>query len=712
MQNRVGVLAAGAALIASMGVANAEPETDADTVDASIVVRGVLPEALSNVPGSVFRIDRETLQTLAPITAKEALRRAPGVTVVDEDAFGFKLNLSVRGLSPRRSLRTLLLEDGAPIQPAPYADPSAHYYPPPERMERIDVRKGSGQIMFGPQTIGGVVDFVTGPATDEPGWRLRLGAGDRNYRSVHAAVSQFGVAGAVTGKAGDGTRDGHETMLVEGVIRGSWRLAPAHTLALKAQYAQEDTTLSEGGLTEARYAFNPYANPFENDRFALERKAFQAVHGWRMRQGVSLSTQIYAADTFRASYRQADASTDAMTANPATGCIGAARTDYENFAALCGNKMRPRRFRFAGVEPRLRARHSILGLAAETTAGVRLHTEDTRRRRYNGLTPDAREDTPGTLLRDDNRITTSALAVFGQSTVSAGAWKVTPGIRVEQIDTRNEALTFNFVSLNRARETDKTITLPGLGLTYAPSPEWTYFAGFHQGFAPPRPDRDVDPNAPFSDVRPERSTDLEVGLRATPHQHVGLEATLFDLELVDLIVGGAQIGRAPGTFVNAGKARHAGVELSGRWAPPRGASASFAYTNLFTASFLSDADETARNVRGNRIPYAPEHHLDAAIGYASGPFRFEIGVDWLSEQFADAANTLAPSADGQRGLIPDRTLWRMAAHLEPPDRGWRLFASVQNLFDEPYISARTDGLFAGARRQAMIGVELVGTKRH
>jgi len=97
---------------------------------ADIVVRGIVPEEVESVAGSLTIIGPTALARMQPISVKEALRRVPGVQVVDEDAFGLKLNISVRGLSARRSGRTLLLEDGVPIQPAPYADPSAHYYPP------------------------------------------------------------------------------------------------------------------------------------------------------------------------------------------------------------------------------------------------------------------------------------------------------------------------------------------------------------------------------------------------------------------------------------------------------------------------------------------------------------------------------------------------------------------------------------------------------
>jgi Fe(3+) dicitrate transport protein len=61
----------------------------------------------------------------------------------------------------------LLLEDGVPLSFAPYGDNASYYHPPIERFERIEVLKGASQVRFGPQTIGGVINYITPRAPDE-----------------------------------------------------------------------------------------------------------------------------------------------------------------------------------------------------------------------------------------------------------------------------------------------------------------------------------------------------------------------------------------------------------------------------------------------------------------------------------------------------------------------------------------------------------------
>lgn len=667
-----------------------------------IIILGVLPERAESIAGSFAIIDSAALRRSLPVSAKEALRQAPGVQVVDEDALGLKLNISVRGLAPRRSGRTLLLEDGAPIQPAPYADPSAHHATPIDRIDRIELRKGSGQLLFGPQSIGGTINFVTRPVPRGTETGGRLAIGERGLRSVFASLgtgsAKAGIRLDMLNAFASGTRDFHETEVSEGVVKGGVVLGD-HRLTLKAGHYIERSAITESGLDQARYDANPYANPFRSDYFRLDRSSAQLVDDWQIASNARLSTQIYWADTFRASYRQTDTSTDSMSANPATGCIGAARSDYENFAERCGNKMRPRRFRFWGIEPKLLVAHSLWGIAAETILGLRAHLESTNRKRFNGLTSQAREATPGTVLRDDNDIDTRAYAAYWQSALNVGDWTISPGLRLEHVATTNRARANNFVTVDRIARQTQTVLLPGIGLTWSPSPALTAFAGIHRGFAPPRPDRDIDPSAPLSSVRPEHSLETEIGLRFHPQPGFAIDATLFNMELDDLIVEGPLVGGRSGSFVNAGTARHRGIELSGHVTQGHW-QASASYTFLAQAMFTSQAGEGSAGVRGNRIPYAPRHMLTTSLGFApSDALVIEFGLNHIGDQFSDAANTFAPRSDGQAGIIPARTVFRVAGSWAVPGSSFRLAMGIENLLNSRYIATRTDGIFAGPRRQ-------------
>ncbi|MCA1746548.1 MAG: TonB-dependent receptor plug domain-containing protein, partial [Bacteroidales bacterium] len=122
-----------------------------------VVVTGSRVGLLRYLPGSANIVQQRELAIAAPLSANEILRNIPGVHVVDEEGAGLRVNIGIRGLDPDRSRNVLVLEDGIPVALAPYGEPEMYYSPNIERMSGMEVLKGNGSILFGPQTIGGVV---------------------------------------------------------------------------------------------------------------------------------------------------------------------------------------------------------------------------------------------------------------------------------------------------------------------------------------------------------------------------------------------------------------------------------------------------------------------------------------------------------------------------------------------------------------------------
>ncbi|MBZ2176529.1 MAG: TonB-dependent receptor plug domain-containing protein, partial [Acidobacteria bacterium] len=104
---------------------------------------------LQRLPGSADLLSAELLRQSNVMTTEEALRKVPGVHARGEDAFGLRPNIGVRGLSPTRSTKLLLLEDGLPLSYAPYGDNASYYHPPIDRFDSVEVLKGGEQILFG-----------------------------------------------------------------------------------------------------------------------------------------------------------------------------------------------------------------------------------------------------------------------------------------------------------------------------------------------------------------------------------------------------------------------------------------------------------------------------------------------------------------------------------------------------------------------------------
>src|SRR6187549_4184416 len=135
-----------------------------------VTVRGNKADALKRASGSGTTIGEREIKNAQPESTGELLRRVPGLQLRTEDPMGLRLNLGVRGLSPTRSRLILMEEDGVPVVVSPYGEPELYYTPMVERVQRLDVLKGSDVLSYGPQTVGAVVQLHTFQPTVRDAW--------------------------------------------------------------------------------------------------------------------------------------------------------------------------------------------------------------------------------------------------------------------------------------------------------------------------------------------------------------------------------------------------------------------------------------------------------------------------------------------------------------------------------------------------------------
>ena len=114
-----------------------------------------------NRTGASYYLSEGDLSKFGNTDINRALRSVPGVNLYEEDGFGLRPNISLRGTSPQRSSKITIMEDGVLISPAPYSSPAAYYFPTVSRMEALEILKGSSQIQYGPFTTGGAINMFS-----------------------------------------------------------------------------------------------------------------------------------------------------------------------------------------------------------------------------------------------------------------------------------------------------------------------------------------------------------------------------------------------------------------------------------------------------------------------------------------------------------------------------------------------------------------------
>jgi len=684
------------------------PFTEVVTVTAHIAGG---PETVKRIPGSVDIIDKETLQASRVFNFSEALRKVGGINVRDEEGFGLRPNIGIRGLSPTRSSKVLLLEDGIPFTYAPYGDNASYYHPPIERFESIEVLKGSGQVLYGPSTVGGVVNYITPAPPAKPGGSVTLLGGNRDYFDGNIAYGgTWRGTGALlnyTRKQGEGSRDNIRSGLNDVNLKVVQVLTPKQTLTFKGNYYGEDSNVTYSGLREDEYRASPRQNPFRNDFFYGDRYGTSLAHSYLFRNDAILNTTLYSSSFKRHWWRQSSNSNQRPNDSADPNCGGMA-----NLNTTCGNEGRLRQYTHWGVEPRLRFSQRWFRVRSETDIGFRAHFENQDRQQQNGGTPMARSG----VLVENNERKNEAYSTFVQNRFFFGNLTLTPGVRVERVSYERSNRLANG-GLGVTGRTDLTQLVPGMGVAYNFGSKTTAFAGVHRGFAPPRTE-DIINNTTGGVVEldPELSWNYEVGMRSLVHTGVRLETTYFRMDYENQIVPASLAGGLGATLTNGGETLHEGIEMTSRvdtgtlLQSPHNVYFRVAYTYIPTAEFQGTRFSNVPNftgvsVTGNRLPYAPERLLNATLGY-SHPRGLNAMLESVSvgRQFGDDLNTVQPSPDGQRGLIAGFTVWNATVNYHVESLRTNFFFTVKNLTDRLYVVDRTRGILPSSPRLLQAGL--------
>lgn len=692
-------------------------------------------ESLGEIPGSIERIGGRELENARVFNFSEALRKLSGVNVRDEEGFGLRPNIGIRGTNPTRSTKVLLLEDGVPLSYAPYGDNASYYHPPIERYDSIEVLKGSGQIAYGPQTIAGVINYITPNPPQKPSFNFKMEGGNRSFFNGGAGYGgTFGKLGTILNfnhKRGEGSRENTSFKLYDLASKLTYEIDPRNSLTAKFTFYREDSNLTYTGATEAEFATDPRGNIFKNDFFYGRRYGFSLQHAAVLTSRINLTTNFYSNYFSRDWWRQTSNSGERpfrlfRPADPNNPISDADCLSLADLNTTCGNRGNLRDYLTVGVEPRLNISFDLGGVRNETNIGFRIHREDQDRLGKYGDLPTSR----GGILIEQNERKALAYSGFVQHRFIWKDLAFTPGIRIENLNYERSNLLFNGGS-GVTGDTSLTEVIPGFGVAYSGLKKVTIFAGVHRGFAPPRVEDVVTDVGGVRDLDSELSWNYEVGARTRPHRGVDLAATFFRNDYENQIVAASIASGVQ--FTNGGKTLQQGFEFTGSvdsgsiFQSPHNFYFRTAYTYLPIAEFRGDRlstvtststlniycppgrrySPTACVITGNRLPYTPKTLLTSSIGY-SHPIGFDGFVEsvFVGRQFGDDLNTVNPTANGQLGAIPAQTYWNATANYKVEKWHSTFFVTAKNIFDRTFIVDRSRGILPSQPRILQAGVKV------
>jgi Fe(3+) dicitrate transport protein len=707
-------------------------------LDGVVINRVSLVKGTSNIKdivGSAHYLSPRELDKFNNTDINRVLRNIPGMIIQEEDGFGLRPNIGMRGTGVERSSKITLMEDGILVAPAPYAAPAAYYFPSLGRMSGIEIRKGSSQIKYGPYTTGGAINFNSTPIPSEFEANIDLFAGSHGFHNIFANAGAsfknigFMAESLMTNSNGfkdldNGGDTGYSTedYIAKIRVHSDPDSKVYQSLTFKMGQSKENSNETYLGLTDADFLETPFRRYAGSQKDNMINKQNQ----WHLRYAIQpakfldITTTVYHSDFERNWYKL-----DKVKASDSTGYVNIAsilqfpEMFIEELNIIKGTtslnddalmvKANNRSYFMEGLE-------SVIGLTFpgatvnnEIELGIRLHRDQMDRYQWidtykmeNGIMMLTEAGIPGT--ESNYVLDASAIASFIQYKFEYLNLTVIPGLRYENIfyekrdyGKEDPGRTGNDLTTN---DHNVDIFIPGVGIDYTFTDHISSFIGIHKGFSPP---------GLKEGTRPEISINYEAGLRYnTPFLSIQSVFYYNDYENLlgsDLTASG---GTGSGNQFNGGESIIYGIEYElmynplGKRKSTFGLPITFNYTFInatFRNTFESEYEPWGSVQEGYEIPYIPKHQLTFNISLEHKRFNMNY-----SSKFVGDMRTVAGE-----GFIPDNE--KISAYYVADlssnvllNKYVTLFGSINNIFNNVYmVSRRPAGVRPGLPLNFRIG---------
>ena len=687
---------------------------------------------IAKKPGSAILLDELELEKFEYTDIHRILNAVPGVNLQEEDGYGLRPNIGLRGTSPERSKKVTVMEDGVLAGPAPYSAPAAYYFPNVSRMSAVEVFKGPSTIQYGPATVGGAINLVSRMIPYLSEGELDIQYGSDNYQRLNVYQGQqlgnFGYLIEGLRVSADGFKEldtGGDTGFVRNDVqlKTQWQVMGeyTHLFQLKLGYADEASDETYLGLTKSDFDTAPYRRYAASQLDLSEWQHTQLQLSHVMEAGdLTVSTDVYRNDFDRDwfklnGFNSTTVSILSVINNPITNSgfydvlSGTAATSNTEQQLRIGNNAR--QYVSQGVQTRLNQSffsadviHNVeLGIRAHQDSVVSLHTEQNYSMAVGGgLTAVA--DTFKTTVSSE--IEANALAIYIQDEIEFGKNTVTIGMRHESIETIKTTYG-NLTGIVEETETlNQSVFLPGLGYFREVMPELGVLAGIYKGFTAATPSGN-------SNIEPEFSTNYEIGFRYSGLGQIEVIGFVNDYEQFSGSCAFSQGCDASnvGEQANAGSAIVYGVEAGWRHAA-RVAEYTFPLALTYTFSngqFQEDFTDTngafgekGQEIKsGYELAYLPAHKLNLQAGIEFEKWVLNASVLYQSDMRTISGEGSIPDAQKvpAHWVIDASVSYQVLKALE-------VYGALDNVLDEIYlVSSKPYGYRPGKPQSINLGVK-------
>jgi Fe(3+) dicitrate transport protein len=608
-------------------------------------------EEKKSLSGSGMQISAAELRRHGYSDLNQIVSSVPGVYVREEDGYGLRPNIGIRGATSERSQKITLMEDGVLIAPAPYSAPAAYYITNASRLYAVEVLKGPSAIQTGPHTVGGAINLVTRPVPLENITEIDVSAGTDGYHklagTVGYVIDNVGVLieGFSYGSDGfkrlDGGGDtGFKRNDVNLKVRWQPRTELPQTLIVKIGFADEDADETYLGLTDTDFAITPKRrySASQLDRFQSEHRQIHLHHSILLNTDLELTSKLYFNEYYR-SWNKFDGFMDGPKVQDVLGAPTAFVSAYRTLQGLQDSVVgdysdltidvtdNDREYTSQGLQFDLNQKLDLLGVEHKITVGLRYHQDDVRRRHqtqsYLMTSGNMISDGISRLFKTNNYAQTDAFALSVSDDISWSDWTFNIGVRHEDISG-----SVDNKLLDTLAENTQMITTPGIGVYRKLTDSIGVLAGIYMGFSPSGPGQ--------SGAESEESVNIEYGIRYTRTDFSG-ELIVFKSDY-DNLLGRCRASDSDcqvGQEFSGGNVEVSGIEVIGQGQYEFGdtitltSQINYTYSeSKFKSSFFSQFSQWGLVNEGDELPYVPKHAGKWQVGLESDLWALDLAVKY------------------------------------------------------------------------------------
>lgn len=593
---------------------------------------------------------------IAEKTPRQIFAKIPGVFVYDMDGSGNQINISTRGLDPHRGWEFNIRKDGVVTNSDIYGYPASHYSMPMEAIQNIEMIRGTGSLQYGAQ-FGGMLNYVgkQGDSTKVFDFESTNSIGSYGllsaYNAVGGQVGKVNYYAYYSKRVSDGYRDNSRSDYQAQSAQITYR--PTSKLSLKADFSRSKYVFQLAGQqTDAMFNADPRASIRSRNYYSPDIYVPSVSVNWALSNRTKLSWVTSAILGSRNSV-MFDRTADIIDKiDPLTLQYANRQVDIDNYHSYTS-------------ELRILHEYRIGKLPSILVGGVQLMNNDLHRRQQGKGTTGSDFDLSITgEFGRDLHFKTQNIAIFAENRINlTHKLAVSPGFRIESGESKMSGVINYYDPAKLPNVIPHRFPLFGVNADYQLTKNQNLYTGFSQAYRP----------VIFKDIIPasiyEKSADnlkdangynFEAGYKGN-FEKLRVELTYFQLLYRNRLGTLAQTD-ANGVFqilrTNIGDSFTKGLEMFVEYYARINEKTNFSVftsTSLMEAKYLKAeirSGEKNINIEGNFVESTPQ--IISRNGFTLRHKKLSVTslFSYTAKSYADALNTVQPSANGSVGLVP------------------------------------------------------------